>query len=688
MKRLLLAALASLPLAAPADEGMWTYDNFPRAAVKAAYGFEPTTAWLDRARLSSARLAQGCSASFVSPTGLVMTNHHCAHDCIEQLSTRERDFVKAGFYAKTLADEVKCPELEVNQLVAITDVTARVQRATAGKVGRDFFLAQRAEQATIEKGCQSSDALRCEVVSLYRGGIYALYAYRRFQDVRLAFAPEFAIAFFGGDPDNFTFPRYDLDVAFLRVYQDGKPAPTKDHLRWSAAGAKEGELTFVSGHPGGTSRKLTVAQLEYLRETALVERLVSLAELRGKLTEYRNRGAEQARHANATLFYVENSLKAVTGRLQALQDKAFFAGKVKAEQEFRATLAKDPAKAGQYLPAFDAIARATEESKRIRRQLEFKERMMGGELLSLARKLVRAAAERPKPNTERLKEYADAALPALTQALFTEAPIHPEFEVFQLTHFLTKLREKLGAGDPFVKKVLGQRSPAELAEQLVQGTRLAAVAYRRQLWEGGLPAVEAAAAGDAMVAFARSVDEDGRAVRKVLDETITPVLTRNQELIAQAHFALEGTSAYPDATFTLRLSFGAVKGYEEDGQPVPPFTTLAGAFERHTGREPYALPPSWLAAKEKIDPATPFDFVTTNDIIGGNSGSPVFNKDLEVVGLVFDGNLQSLGGDYAFDPAVNRAVAVHSSALIEALRKVYGAQRIVDELKPPEVKRK
>jgi hypothetical protein len=682
MKRLLLATLLVLPALARADEGMWTFNNFPKAAVEKAYGFKVTDAWLQNVQLASARLAQGCSASFVSERGLVMTNHHCAHSCIEQLSTKEKDFVKSGFYAATAADEVKCPELEVNQLVAISDVTARMAKATEGKSGRDFFVAQRGEQAAIEKECQTADTLRCEVVSLYRGGIYNLYRYQRFQDVRLVFAPEFAIAFFGGDPDNFMFPRYDLDVSFLRVYQGGKPAAMKNWFRWSAAGAKDGELTFVSGNPGGTNRKLTVAQLEYQRDTVLPERLVAMAELRGKLTEYANRGPEQARTSNATLFYVENGLKALTGRLEALQDKPFFESKVKAEAEFKAALARDPATAARYLPAFDAVAGAVADQKKIRRQLEFKEKLSGGELLGLARTLARGAAERAKPNAERLREYSDAALPQLTQGLFSPAPVYPEFEIFELAHAFTRMREKLGPDDPFVRKVLGQKSPVELATELVKGTNLADVAVRKKIWEGGQAALDAAVKTDPMLAFAVSIDPDGRAVRKIYEDSIQPVLVKNQELIAQAHFAIEGTSAYPDATFTPRLSYGAVKGYEQDGKQVAPFTTLAGAYDRATGRQPFALPKSWLDAMGRFDVKTPFNMVTTNDIIGGNSGSPVINARGEVVGLVFDGNIQSLGGDYGFDPAVNRAVSVTSSSLLVALQRIYGAQRIVDELKP------
>jgi hypothetical protein len=682
MKRLLLAALLIAPALAGADEGMWTFNNFPKDRVEKAYGFKVTDPWLDNVRLSSVRLAQGCSASFVSERGLVMTNHHCAHSCIEQLSTKEKDFVKAGFLAKADTDEVKCPELEVNQLVGITSVTARMKKATEGKSGRDFFMAQRGEQAAIEKECQTADTLRCEVVSLYRGGVYDLYKYQRYQDVRLVFAPEFAIAFFGGDPDNFMFPRYDLDVTFVRVYEGGKPAKLKNWLRWSAAGVKDGDLTFVSGNPGGTNRKLTVAQLEYQRDTALPERLVAMAEMRGKLTEYARRGEEQARHSNATLFYVENGLKALTGRLEALADGSFFASKVKAEADFKAALSRDPELAKKYLPAFDEVAKAVAASKKHRRQMEFKEGLRGGELMGVARTLVRGAAERQKPNPERLREFSDAALPQLTQGLFSPAPVYPEFEIFLLTHTLTRMREKLGTDDPFVKKVLGQKSPAELAEELVKGSGLADVATRKKLWEGGQAAVDAAARTDALIAFAQLIDADGRAARKIYEDTIQPVLVKNQELIAQAHFAVEGTSAYPDATFTPRLSYGSVQGYEENGKQVSPLTTMGGAFERATGREPYALPKSWLDAKGKIDPKTPFNMATSNDIIGGNSGSPVVNAKGEVVGLVFDGNIQSLGGDYGFDPAVNRTVAVHSSALVEALAKIYGAQRIVDELKP------
>ncbi len=540
-----LAALALAPLAARADEGMWTFDNFPSQKVEQSYGFKPSPEWLRHAQLASARLAGGCSASFVSPEGLVMTNHHCAHSCIEQLSTGEKDFVKSGFYAKGLQDEVKCPEIEVNQLVEISDVTAEMNKATAGLEGQQFFEAQRGAMARLEKACQTSDALRCEVVTLYHGGIYDLYKYKRFQDVRLVFAPEFAIAFFGGDPDNFMFPRYDLDVSFIRVYENGKPAQMKDWFKWSPAGVKEGDLTFVAGHPGGTSRQLTISELEYQRDLALPERLFSLSELRGQLTQYQRRGPEQARHSNATLFYVENGIKALKGRFEALADKAFFQTKVKDEEALKAHLAKEPQKAAKYLPAFDAVARSQATLKEIRKPLRYVEQGGGfqGELFHHARALLRGGDERPKPNEKRLREYRDSALPALTQSLFSTAPIYPEFEIFELAFSLTKLRENLGADDAFVKKVLGKKSPEELATEVVKGTKLADPALRKQLWEGGKAAVDASK--DPMIELARYIDPDGRAIRKKYEDEVEAVQKKNDELVARARFDVEGSRSPP-----------------------------------------------------------------------------------------------------------------------------------------------
>ena len=679
------AAGGPLPPAPPgnpaSDEGMWTLDNFPSDRVAKRYGFSPSKEWLEHVRLSSVRLAGGCSGSIVSPNGLVMTNHHCAHSCIEQLSTAKKDFVKSGFYAKTEADEIKCPEIEVNQLVEIKDVTAQVNLATKGLAGKEYNAAQKAEISRIEKACATGDSVRCDVVSLYHGGLYHLYKYQRYQDVRLVFAPEFAIAFFGGDPDNFNFPRYDLDVSFLRLYEGGKPAKAAHYFKWSPAGAKSGDLTFVSGHPGSTSRMLTVAELEYTRDVALPTRLLRLSEVRGVLTEFQNRGAEQKRVSNTLLFGIENGLKALKGRHQALLNPEVFGAKVAAEQALRARVESDPELKKTYGGAWEAIAQAERELKKIRKPYTFIEQAAGfwSDRFQFARTLVRAAAELPKANDARLSEYTDSRLPGIKQSLFSTAPLNDEFEARVLELTLTQLREELGADDPFVKKVLGQDSPHDLAARLVKETKLGDLKVRKALFDGGAAAV--AASKDPMIELARLVDPDARAVRKRYEDEVEGVIKNNSELIAKAQFQAYGTSVYPDATFTLRLAYGQVKGWDEAGTPVAPITTIAGAFARHTGKDPFALPKSWLDAKAKLALDTPFNFAATNDIIGGNSGSPVIDKDAQVVGLIFDSNIHGLGGDYFYDDKLNRSVAVHSAALTEALDKVYGAGRIVSELK-------
>jgi hypothetical protein len=681
---LLALLVGSVFVAGPsqADEGMWTFNNFPKDKLKQKHGVSVDDKWLDHVRLSSARLAQGCSGSFVSPEGLVMTNHHCAVSCIEQLSTAQRDLIKNGYYAKEGKDELRCPELEVNQLAEITDVTARVRSATAGLADQKYNEAEKAELSRIEKECATSADVRCDVVTLYRGGIYNLYKYQRFQDVRLVFAPEVSIAFFGGDPDNFNFPRYDLDVTFLRVYREGKPARLDHHLAWSPAGAADGDVTFVSGHPGGTSRQLTVAQLEYLRDVSLPERLLYLAELRGLLTEYQRRGPEQKRTSAGILFGVENGLKALRGRHAALLDKAFFGTLVAAEEKLKAAVARDLQWQKESGAAWAKIAEAQSKLRDIRKPYNLIESGSGfySDLYQHARTLVRAAEERPKPIEKRFREFRDSALPAITQKLFSPAPIYDELEVARLTFSLTKLREELGADDVLVRKVLGKEAPAELAERVVRQSKLKDVAFRKSLWEGGKKAVDAST--DPLVRLAKLVDPDARAVRKRYEDTVEAPVKKNGELLAKARFAAEGTSAYPDATFTLRLSYGTVKGWPENGRMVRPITTMLGAFDRATGRPPFDLPPSWLAARGKLGARTPFNFVTTNDIIGGNSGSPVINKEGEVVGLVFDGNIHSLGGDYGFDETKNRTIAVHSAAIVEALAKIYGADRLVKELRP------
>ena len=683
MKKLIVGVSLALSAAsALAAEGMWTPDNLPTAQLKAKYGFTPAREWVERAQRAALRLAGGCSGSFVSPTGLVLTNHHCVNSCVQQLSSADKDFIKAGFFAKEEKAEIKCPEIELNRLDAISDVTTRVKKATEGKSGEAYSKAEKAVKSDIEKECVGKDSqhTRCDVVDLYHGGVYDVYKYHRYQDVRLVFAPELAIAFFGGDPDNFNFPRYDLDMGVLRAYENDKPAVVKDFFPFSKSGAEDGELTVVVGNPGGTDRQLTIAELETVRDVDTIDRLLQLSEARGVIEQFRSQGAEQSRIAQSDLFGIENSYKALYGRLQALLDPEVFNVKRKQEAELHDYVNADPARKAKYGAAWDEIAKAQTTYRNLHIPLTFIEygRGFNSKYFGYARALVRGAEERKKPNAERLREFTESALPAQEQRLFSTAPVYPEFEKVKLTLALTKLREWLGADDPFVKQVLGKESPAELADKWIAGTKLGDAALRKSLWNDKGDAV--AKSQDPFIVLARSIDAQARAIRKRYENEVESVVDKNSELIAAARFEKYGTSVYPDATFTQRFSFGEVKGWPVKGVMVKPFTDIAGAFARATGVDPFALPQSWLAAKDALNMQQRFNFVTTNDIIGGNSGSPMINRDGQIVGLVFDGNIESLGGDYWFDERVNRTVAVHSGAILEALRKVYHADRIADEL--------
>ena len=684
MKQVTIAATLALltSSAAFAGEGMWTPDNLPAKQLQDKYKFTPDKKWAEHAQRAALRLAGGCSGSFVSPTGLVLTNHHCVNSCVQQLSTADKDFIASGFFAKEQKDEIKCPEIELNRLDTITNVTERVKKATAGKTGEDYSKAEKAVKSDIEKECVGTDTehSRCDVVSLYHGGIYDVYKYHRYQDVRLVFAPELAMAFFGGDPDNFNFPRYDLDMGVLRAYENDKPAKVDAYFPFSKNGAEEGEMTVTVGNPGGTDRQLTIAELETTRDVDVVHALLRLAEMRGLLERFRAESAEHARIAQSDLFYTENSYKAFVGRLEALQDPAVFEVKRKEEAALRDYVNADAARKQKFGGAWDAIAKA----QAIYRNIETPYTYMEGrgsffsKHFAIARQLVRGAEERTKPNGERLREYTESKLTSLTQQLFSSAPIYPDYEKVKFGWSLTKMREHLGADNAFVKKVLGKESPQALADRLVDGTRLGDVAERKRLWEGGKAAVDAST--DPFIVLARSVDADARAIRKRMEDEVESVIDKNSELIAAARFEKYGTSVYPDATFTQRFSFGEVKGWEEKGTWIKPFTDIGGAFARATGFDPFKLPQSWIDAKDRLNMQQRFDFVTTNDIIGGNSGSPMINRAGEIVGLVFDGNIESLGGDFWFDERVNRTVSVHSGAILEALHKVYKAERLAQEL--------
>ena len=680
--RLLPLVLSLTTLPALAAEGMWTLDNLPTEAMQEAYGFAPDQAWTEQVMKASVRLAGGCSGSFVSPQGLVMTNAHCIIGCVQQLSSAERDLVGNGFVAREPSQELACPGTELNRLEAITDVTDKVQQATAGKTGQAYVDAERAIHAALQADCvgEARDTSRCDIVELYQGGRHHLYRYRRFQDVRLVFSPEYDIAFFGGDPDNFNFPRYNLDMGLLRAYHDGKPAQVRHYFPFDVAGAEDGELVMVTGHPGSTQRLLTVAQLETQRDLAVLARLLHLAELRGLLRRFSAESAENARIARTDLMGVENGYKVLLGRLQALMDPAVFARKREEEEALRRWVAEDPARRQQYEGAWQAIEQAQRTYRDLYARYDLLETGRGfqSDLFTAARRLVRGAAEREKPDAERLPEYAGAALPRLTQLLFAESPTYPEYEVMQLAWSLSKLRERLGADDPLVKAVLGKESPESMARRVVEGTRLGDVAVRRALWEGGAEAV--AASEDPMIALAKAVDSAAREVRERYEAEVDAVVEANQAKIARARFARYGTSVYPDATFSLRLSHGVIRGWEEGGRSIPPFTTIAGLFERATGEPPYRLTERWLDAREELDLSTRMNQVSTNDIIGGNSGSPLIDRQARIVGLVFDGNIHSLGGAYWYDERLNRAVSVHPGVMIEALRKVYGAAPLADEM--------
>lgn len=676
-----LCIAASFAAGARADEGMWTFDNFPVAKMRAAYGWAPDAAWLEHARLGSIRLTLGCSASLVSPGGLVMTNHHCVRECVSALSDAQHDHIAGGFYAAAATDEKPCPAMEANQLVAITDVTEQVNAATAGKSDRAFHEAERAAKAQIESGCGTAADVRCQLVTLYQGGVYDLYKYRRYQDVRLVFAPEEDAAFFGGDPDNFTFPRFDLDASFVRIYEHGKPLRTDQFLKFAGIGVREGDIAFTSGNPGSTERDDTLAELVYQRDDSQPFVLNLFSELRGILAEFATKGPEQARTSKSLLFSIENSLKAFKGRQAALVNGPLIADKARAEGELRRRVAAAPSLAAASAGAWDAIAAAVAHQRNIFVRDALLDRFPAylSPLLGQAIALNRYAAEIGKPDGQRLEEYADANFPALRQQIESPAPTHAELERTVLTWWLTKVREYLGTTDPDVRTLLGKRSPEEIAAAVVAGTRLGEPALRAQLLAGGAAAINAY--HDPLIDFERILDAPARAVRADYENSVMAVKTKNAAVIAKARFALDGKSSYPDATFTLRLSYGAVSGYQEGGHSVAATTNFGGAYAHATGQEPFKLPDSWTTAEQSVDPKVQLNFVSTDDIIGGNSGSPVIGRHGEVIGLIFDGNIESLGGDFGYDGAVNRAVAVDVTGITEALRHIYHADRLVKELK-------
>lgn len=677
---LLGSALLLLGAAWP-DEGMWTFDNPPAKQLQERYGFVPTQAWLDHVRLASVRFNDGGSGSFVSPNGLVLTNHHVALGQLQKLSTPEKNYAADGFLARSQAEEVKCPDLELNVLISMEEVTKRVHSAVKpGMPGQQALEVRQKEITKIEKESLKATGLRSDVVALYQGGEYWLYRYKKYTDVRLVFAPEQQAAFFGGDPDNFTYPRYDLDMTIFRVYENDKPVQSKHYLKWNTKGAAVDELVFVSGHPGSTDRLQTVAQLVRQRDHSYPYRLKMYKRRLALLRQYAAQGPEQARQAMRDIFGIENALKAWTGEYNGLRSKEVMAKKEQEENDFRALVASKPEWQSAYGDAWDMIAGAEKKQIEMLPHLRYRD-LRFSRLAGMAKNLVQYATEIKKKDEERLDGFHDSQLEGLKFKLLSPAPVYPALEEVSLADALQESLEQLGADDPFIKVVLNGRPPAEVAKELIGGTKLTDVAVRRALFEGGESAINAST--DPLIVIMRKLDGMMREQNRLYEEQVESVLVTAGEKIGKARFAVYGKAAYPDATFTLRLSYGKVAGYPMNGTQAPAMTTLYGLFDRtysFNQQPPFDLPKRYLERHDKLDLRTPVNFVTTHDIIGGNSGSPVINKEAELVGLIFDGNIESLVGRYVYSDEANRAVAVHPAYMIEAMRKLYDAGAVADEL--------
>jgi hypothetical protein len=678
---LLFAAFGAIP-AARADEGMWTFNQFPSDKLNKSYGLTLDQAWLDHVRLSSLRINRACSAAFVSPQGLVQTAHHCVESCIESLSTRERDISGSGFYAAEPQDEIKCPNQQVSQLLAISDVTRRIEKAASGKAGDAAAEAMEDEKATVVRECAGNEpGITCEIVELHGGALFNVYRYRVYGDLRLVWAPEQAVAYFGGDLSNFEFPRYSLDAALLRIYADGQPLDTTaNHLRYAAEDPKPGDVTFASGNPGYTYRGYTVAQLAFQRDVVLPATILSLAEFRGGLKDFASRSPDEARLAASLLARTEGSLKHNKGLFAALTEPPVLKLRGAAEMALRSKIAADPTLRRLYGKAWENLEASLDDFRRWRERYEY---TVGGrgirsKLFDLAYKLTRYAEEVQKPEEQRDEEYSAANLPKMQKALAGAPGVDSGLEKLTLTFSLGKLREALGPDDALVQTVLRKMSPQRRAAELIDGSVLNDPDKRKLLIERGPRAIDASS--DPMLALTRNVADEWRAMRQRQAER-EALDDKYSAQIARAAYQVYGNALYPDATFTLRLSYGAVTAYGDGARQVDPITRIEGLFARAGDDVPFKLPERWLAAQPKLNLQQPFNLVTSNDAVGGVSGAPLINKAGEVAGLVFDLNRQGLGGYYAYDPAQNRTVSISVGALREVLTNVYGAERIVEELK-------
>jgi len=671
---------------------MWPFNAPPLKQLKEKYQFEPTSQWLEHLQKASVRFNSGGSGSFVSANGLVITNHHVGADTLQKIGNAQHNYLRDGFYAKTQADEIKSTDLELNVLMSIEDVTARVNGAVkSGMTSDQASSARNAVIAAIEKESKEKTGLRSDVVTLYQGGAYHLYRYKRYDDVRLVFAPEQQMAFFGGDPDNFEYPRYDLDICIFRVYENSQPVKIDNFLKFNSRGPSDGELIFVSGNPGKTDRQLTLDELADTRDRYLpyVLRMFNRREVLE--LSYSARSFENARKAREDLFGHQNSRKGNGGILAGLLDPQILSALRARDQKLRDAIGRDP-KLRSTIAAYDRIKRAQGEIVKNAPLYNYLEqerpsivgyrppRALSGDLFKYARLVMRAIDERAKPNGERIPAFRDSARESLELELFSAEPIYDDYEILRLTDSLTDFASQFGADNPLVQKVLAGKSPHARAAELVTGTRLKDAAVRKDLY--GKDAAALQAAHDPMIDLARLIDGPAREARKIYDSQ-EEIKKQAYAEIAKARFAIEGTGSYPDATFTLRLSYGTVRGYEQDGKQIPAFTDFAGLYQRsaeHDNKPPFDLPQRWIDKKANLNLATKFNFVSDADIIGGNSGSPVVNKANEFVGIIFDGNIQSLVLDCIYTDTQARAVSVDSAAIIEALRRVYDAGALADEL--------
>jgi len=664
-----------------ADEGMWTFDNPPLKQLKERYGFTPTKEWLDHVQLSSVRFMDGGSGSFISPNGLVLTNHHVAVGQLQKISGAARDYVATGFFAPARDKELKCPDLEINVLISMEEVTKKVQAVVKeGMSDAEALKARRAEIARIEKVSLDKTGLRSNIVSLYHGGEYWLYCYKKYTDVRLVMAPERQAAYFGGDSDNFTYPRYDLDMAFFHVYENDKPVKNEHYLRWNTKGVEEGDLVFVSGNPGSTDRLYTFTRLKFQRDIYYPMILKYIEKYIQTLRGYSKKGTEQERRALIRIFGLENAKKALTGELQGLQDKDLMAKRKNEEDDFRKLVAANHEWQEKYGSAWEKISGVIKKNAGLAKE-RFYRRLVGSRMANFASTIVRYVVEVKKPDGERLPGYHDSELEELRFYLFSPAPIYKDLEETLLAEGIQWSLDELGSDDGFLKLVLNGSSPKIVAKNLINNSRLGSADFRKSLIEGGEEAVEKSR--DSLIVLARKLEPMKRKEEKWYRENVESVLTAASEKIAKVRFAVYGKTAYPDATFTLRLSYGAAKGYPMNGTKAPFKTTLYGLFDRSISfgkKGEFALPQRYWDRKDKLDLSTPVNFVSTCDIIGGNSGSPVINRQAELVGLIFDGNIESLPGRFVYDEAKNRAVAVHSAYIIEALRKLFDATDLADEI--------